>query len=95
MHSGSPTVDEVNVAMLVEPDSLEKIERLTDGTFVACYTLRCGQAFTAYAKLFAFEPDSAWDARGAHRKIAAGPLSTAQEALEAVISRAAALIEKP
>lgn len=80
--------------MPVEQESVERIERLLNGTYLACYTLRAGDGFTGYAKFFAFEPDSIWDARGAFGKIAAGPLPTPDQALDAVISRAAALIQQ-
>lgn len=77
---------------MVETESLEQIERLLNGRYVACYTLRTGTGFTGYGKFFAFEPDSVWDARGAYEKIAAGPHPSAQEALDAVIARAVTLV---
>lgn len=78
--------------MRVEPQSLERIERVRDGHYLACYTLRSGQGFTGYAKLFAFEPDSVWDERGAYGKVAAGPLPTPHDALDAVIRRAVLVV---
>lgn len=76
---------------IAQRDSLEFVVCLGDGRYAACYTVPDRQGFTAYAKLYAFEPESAWDARGAQCKVAAGPLSTAEAALEAVLERAGRL----
>lgn len=78
--------------MTIEPDSLEAVELLFEGRYVGCYTLRTNQGFIAYAKLFAFKPDSVWDMRGAYGKIAGVLSSTPEQALESVISRAIAAI---
>lgn len=72
-------------------DSLECVVDLGNGRYAACYTLPDPLGFTAYAKLFTFEPDSAWDVRGAQAKVAAGPLPTPEAALEAVLERAGRL----
>ncbi|MGZ5182486.1 MAG: hypothetical protein ACXWC2_18560 [Ramlibacter sp.] len=57
------------------------------GFYLACYTLETREGHYGYAKLCIDPPDSVWDTGEVLRKVAAGPYSTPEAAVRAVISR--------
>ena len=73
---------------------LEKVIGPVFGHFFACYTVRAGDGYHAYAKLCPERPDDVWDTPRALDKVACGPYPDPERALLGVVSRARRKLEQ-
>ncbi|TFY99272.1 hypothetical protein EZ313_22175 [Ramlibacter henchirensis] len=58
-----------------------------EGHHLACYTVRTGRGYVAYATVFAERPDTVWTDEKPLEKVSAGPFSDSEEALQAVVAK--------
>lgn len=64
------------------------------GHHLACYTVRTGRGYVAYAKVYVEQPRCVWTAESPLQKVSAGPFSDSDEALEAVVAKCRLILGK-